>query len=274
MVTRVLTFEHANGVVEHLTAQVPPDADGGMMLPTLLAWGGHVWKRSEGDVFRIASIWVPDREEFTSAILDEEDVEAMRVQEAFKAANEARKIAMEIATLVAEEVHGLDVSHSESMQHGWWIACTKILEALGSATPRFSDKRIEQVLIDSRLDWARIGCAAFDAYNAAGATPWKTFDGRDVPRWPALTDAVREKWTAAVKALVLDEQRRKMEAINECETAIRQANQAVQAARGASVMRLALSDLLVLLGELPIEKLNAASLEGVIARAKEALGHG
>lgn len=244
------------------------------MLPTLLAWGGHVWKRSEGDVFRIASIWVPDREEFTSAILDEEDVEAMRVQEAFKAANEARKIAMEIATLVAEEVHGLDVSHSESMQHGWWIACTKILEALGSATPRFSDKRIEQVLIDSRLDWARIGCAAFDAYNAAGATPWKTFDGRDVPRWPALTDAVREKWTAAVKALVLDEQRRKMEAINECETAIRQANQAVQAARGASVMRLALSDLLVLLGELPIEKLNAASLEGVIARAKEALGHG
>lgn len=36
----------------------------------------------------------------------------------------------------------------------------------------------------------------FNAYNEVG-TPWKTFDGRDVPRWPDINDAVRAKWTAA-----------------------------------------------------------------------------
>lgn len=269
MVTRVLTFEHPDGVVEHLTAQVPPDSDGGMMLPALLSWGGHVWKRDDDGVFRIASIWVPDREEFTSTILDEEDVEAMRLQEAVKAANEARKIAAEIATRVAEEVHGLDVSDSESMQYGWWIACTKIVEAIYLQVPRFTDRRIEQVPVSSQVDWARIACTAFAEYNSAGATPWKTFDGRDVPRWPALNDDVRAKWTAAVKAIVLDEQRRKSEAVSECETAILQTNRALAERRAVAD---ALNDLLVLLGELPTTALKGESLEGAIARAKKWIG--
>lgn len=38
--------------------------------------------------------------------------------------------------------------------------------------------------------------AMFNAYNEVG-TPWKTFDGRDVPRWDAINDAVRAKWEAA-----------------------------------------------------------------------------
>lgn len=37
----------------------------------------------------------------------------------------------------------------------------------------------------------------FDAYNAAGANPNKTFDGRDVPAWDGLNDDVRAKWVAA-----------------------------------------------------------------------------
>ena len=78
MVTRVLMFETAEGVVEHLTAQVPPEAEGGMMLPELLSWGGRIWKRGADSVFRLASIWVPDREEFASSIFDEEDVEKLR----------------------------------------------------------------------------------------------------------------------------------------------------------------------------------------------------
>lgn len=40
---------------------------------------------------------------------------------------------------------------------------------------------------------------AFDAYNAAGANPGKTFDGRPVPTWEGLNDDVREKWCAAVE---------------------------------------------------------------------------
>lgn len=42
----------------------------------------------------------------------------------------------------------------------------------------------------------------FDAYNAEGPNPWKTFDGRDVPRWEALTDQVRGKWEAAARFAV------------------------------------------------------------------------
>lgn len=36
----------------------------------------------------------------------------------------------------------------------------------------------------------------FNAYNYAGQNPWKTFDGRDVPRWPRLDAQVRGKWLA------------------------------------------------------------------------------
>lgn len=37
----------------------------------------------------------------------------------------------------------------------------------------------------------------FNAYNDQPPNPWQTFDGRPVPRWPDLSDQVREKWMAA-----------------------------------------------------------------------------
>jgi hypothetical protein len=48
----------------------------------------------------------------------------------------------------------------------------------------------------------------FEAYNAAGPNPGKTFDGRDVPKWEQLTgpagEQVRGKWrAAAVEAVAL-----------------------------------------------------------------------
>jgi hypothetical protein len=48
----------------------------------------------------------------------------------------------------------------------------------------------------------------FEAYNAAGPNPGKTFDGRDVPSWEQLAgpsgDQVRGKWrAAAVEAVTL-----------------------------------------------------------------------
>jgi predicted HAD superfamily Cof-like phosphohydrolase len=39
----------------------------------------------------------------------------------------------------------------------------------------------------------------FDAYNDQPPNPWKTFDGRDVPRWPDLSEQVREKWRAVAQ---------------------------------------------------------------------------
>jgi hypothetical protein len=40
----------------------------------------------------------------------------------------------------------------------------------------------------------------FNAYNEQGPNPWKTFDGRDVPRWNELNDQVRAKWISAAEA--------------------------------------------------------------------------
>ncbi len=41
--------------------------------------------------------------------------------------------------------------------------------------------------------------ALFTAYNDQGPNPWKTFDGRDVPRWPELSEQVVEKWRAVAR---------------------------------------------------------------------------
>lgn len=39
----------------------------------------------------------------------------------------------------------------------------------------------------------------FNAYNEEGPHPWKTWDGKDVPRWDAINEQVRAKWTAAAR---------------------------------------------------------------------------
>ena len=45
----------------------------------------------------------------------------------------------------------------------------------------------------------RIAIEMFNAYNAEGPNPWKTFDGRPVPTWEQLNDQVRGKWLAAAR---------------------------------------------------------------------------
>lgn len=42
----------------------------------------------------------------------------------------------------------------------------------------------------------------FNAYNLEGPNPWKTFDGRDVPKWEQLNDQVRAKWKAAALSAI------------------------------------------------------------------------
>lgn len=43
---------------------------------------------------------------------------------------------------------------------------------------------------------------AFNAYNDHGPNPWQTFDGRVVPRWMAINEAVKNKWRAAVSVFI------------------------------------------------------------------------
>jgi hypothetical protein len=48
----------------------------------------------------------------------------------------------------------------------------------------------------------------FAAYNEQGPNPWKTWDGKDVPRWDDLNAQVQAKWVAvAVAAVELSEPR-------------------------------------------------------------------
>lgn len=227
MKTTVLTFEYEDGAVEHLTSQAPEDGSA----IDLISWGSHVWKRGADGRYRIASIWVPDREKFDSTIFDSEDVEAMKERATRHAVESARFSATEIATAVAEEIHGLDLSSTASFQAGFWLACSKIIAAINSNTPKFASRRIEQIAVDMRLDVERIAYFAFETYNQTGETPWKTFDGRDVPRWAALNDAVRAKWIAAVKAIMIDERRRKEEAVSAAADAQRACDQAMAALR-------------------------------------------
>lgn len=37
----------------------------------------------------------------------------------------------------------------------------------------------------------------FKSYNDAGDHPWRTYDGKAVPRWEDLGPDVQAKWTAA-----------------------------------------------------------------------------
>lgn len=46
------------------------------------------------------------------------------------------------------------------------------------------------------------GRRAFDAYNAQGPNPGKTFDGREVPPFEKVGPQVQAKWIAAARALL------------------------------------------------------------------------
>jgi hypothetical protein len=47
------------------------------------------------------------------------------------------------------------------------------------------------------MDEVTLAQEMFQAYNDQGPNPWKTFDGRDVPRWPELSEQVQAKWRAS-----------------------------------------------------------------------------
>jgi hypothetical protein len=44
---------------------------------------------------------------------------------------------------------------------------------------------------------SEVAMGMFDAYGEHCG--WKTFDGRDMPRWDGINDAVRSHWMAAAK---------------------------------------------------------------------------
>lgn len=51
-----------------------------------------------------------------------------------------------------------------------------------------------------------LGHVAFDAYGNAGPNPWRTFDGREMPRWESLTTPAGGitmlRWEEGVRAAI------------------------------------------------------------------------
>lgn len=52
----------------------------------------------------------------------------------------------------------------------------------------------------NHLDSAILARCAFEEYNRVGPNPGKTFDGRDVPAWHDLPEAIQDKWIAGINA--------------------------------------------------------------------------
>jgi hypothetical protein len=54
-------------------------------------------------------------------------------------------------------------------------------------------------------DEKTLGQVGFEAYGEAGSQPWKTFDGRDMPRWEAMeypaAALTKARWQAAADAI-------------------------------------------------------------------------
>ncbi len=53
-----------------------------------------------------------------------------------------------------------------------------------------------ELIVTCSLRTKSLGQIVFEAYNAAGANPGKTWNGLPVPTWENLTEDVRTKWEA------------------------------------------------------------------------------
>lgn len=65
----------------------------------------------------------------------------------------------------------------------------------------------ERDALKRQLEAAKDPEAAYSRYNEQGPNPWKTYDGKDVPKWAELPekkngDQVQAKWRAAVGAVI------------------------------------------------------------------------
>lgn len=65
----------------------------------------------------------------------------------------------------------------------------------------------ESATLKKQLEATKDPEAAYNRYNEQGPNPWKTYDGKDVPKWSELPekkngDQVQAKWRAAVGAVI------------------------------------------------------------------------
>lgn len=172
-------------------------------LPRILHFGGLVF-----EVMRFASIPLPGKPS---------DPVEFRI--------EADYLQLDVFSAeLSREVHALaDEEEIAAMQE------RALDQAVKQHAPLFAEALARYIggAEDQTLEYRAIAERAFNAYNEhvpetvfPGSTevrPWHTFDGRPVPRWDAITEAVREKWIAAVKACVSAEVHRRRAAVTALE---------------------------------------------------------
>jgi hypothetical protein len=162
-------------------------------LPRILHFGGLVF-----EVMRFASIPLPGKPS---------DPVEFRI--------EADYLQLDVFSAeLSREVHALaDEEEIAAMQE------RALDQAVKQHAPLFAEALARYIggAEDQALEYRAIAERAFNAYNEHGPTPWLTFDGRPVPRWDAITEAVREKWIAAVKACVSAEVHRRRSAVTALE---------------------------------------------------------
>lgn len=108
----------------------------------------------------------------------------------------AKNIATDFDSLLLKILASVDGEKTRELA----LAITKLEEACFFAKKAMASCPVNQSPEEAPESKAR---RMFEAYNAQGPNPNKTWDGKEVPAWTALNDQVRGKWIAAAQALMV-----------------------------------------------------------------------
>ena len=212
----------------------------GEVFPEAVIWGGQVYLRFEPDRVVYAAMQSEassdtryfmtevvslDHEQAAPRLYEPSEVDAI-VERACGATDKALGASIaranEWQAMYEKLADGIGYANHAEGQAGVEVAPPEtIIEAFKRLEREASLVSPEWACGTTEDRWQEIARQAFDAYNETGPTPWVTFDGRPVPRWPDLNDAVRTKWVAAARSLVADMERRMRSAVIASEEAQR-----------------------------------------------------
>ncbi|MCC6178834.1 MAG: hypothetical protein WAZ94_15140 [Phycisphaerales bacterium] len=212
----------------------------GEEFPEAVIWGGQVYLRFEPNRvafaamqsepssdtrYFLAEVISVDHESLAPRLYEPSEVDAI-VERACNATDRALGAAIarsnEWQGMYEKLCEGIGYANHAEGQAGVEVAPPEtIIEAFKRLEREAAEVSPEWAWGTTEDRWQEIARQAFDAYNETGHTPWVTFDGRPVPRWPDLNDAVRAKWVEAARSLVSDMERRMRSAVIALEEARR-----------------------------------------------------
>lgn len=200
----------------------------GEEFPEAVIWGGQIYLRwsaahagGRGPRYFLVEVLSLDHEQTAPRLYEPSEVDAI-VERACDATDRALAHANKWQLMYEKLAEGIGYANHAEGQAGVDVAPPEtIIEAFKQLEREAARVSPEWAWGTTEDRWQDIARAAFNAYNETGPTPWVTFDGRPVPRWPDLNDAVRAKWVEAARSLVSDMERRMRSAVVALEEAQR-----------------------------------------------------